>query len=172
MIQDINKLKLEERVTVLNNLAVETYEEGKDDKLSFLIPALAKLDSMILDCNQFDEIDSDGNAVLVERVIRIKRFVRKEYLDKKGIDYVSAAGLYIVVPVYLLPAKKIRRAMNKKRGGWIPNPEEYGLPSTEEVDYATLKPLSGTCYTALAKMSDDYINSLVSTAKNYDNVGF
>lgn len=165
-------IKPEERVQALNDLAIETYENGKDDKLSFLIPGVAKLDSMLLDCEQFDDIDSDGEAVLVERVVRVKRFVSRDELNWKGLDYVSAAGLYIVVPMYLLPAKKVRRAMNKRRGGWIQNPVAHGLPSLDEVDYATLKPLSGTCYTALAKMGDGYINGIISTARNYDNVGF
>lgn len=166
------EIKPEERVQALNDLAIETYENGKDDKLSFLIPGVAKLDSMLLDCEQFDDIDSDGEAVLVERVVRVKRFVSRDELNWKGLDYVSAAGLYIVVPMYLLPAKKVRKAMIKRRGGWIQDPVAHGLPSSDEVDYATLKPLSGTCYTAIAKIGDGYINGIISTARNYDNVGF
>ena len=170
-IKDISKLDVQVKIEELNKLAVETYEKGEDDNLSYLITAIAKIDSMLLDCDQFSEIDPNGDAVLVERTIRIRRFVNKADLDMSGIDYVHAAGLYIVAPVYLLPASKIRKAQNKKRGGCIFDPVAYGLPSNDEVDYATLKPLSATSYTAIAKIDDGgLMGSLVSTASHYENV--
>lgn len=143
---------------------------GEYVEQAYLKINFAKLINMILDTDNFYE-DSKvlDEAVLIDQVIKVNKIVSKETLTRFGVSHVIFSGLYTTVPMYLLPSNKIEKAQ-KNRWKAIFSPEKYGLPSCEEVDYATLKPYSSGVYCALAKIENSFSNYVIGTAKNYSNV--
>ena len=169
MTNDLRGL-FEPRIQQLNAIAEEIIASKTKDEYGYLVTGISKLTSMILDCEQYDvNIDPDGEAMLVDRVVKVNRYIQNVYLDLHGIDRALVGGLFIAVPVYLLPAHKVEKAM-KKRYKSIINPEEFGLPGNDVVNYCTFKPISTTAYMALAKFEGSYANEIITTAKNYDYV--
>ena len=169
MTNDLRGL-FEPRIQQLNAIAEEIIASKTKDEYGYLVTGISKLTSMMLDCEQYDvNIDPDGEAMLVDRVVKVNRYIQNVYLDLHGIDRALVGGLFIAVPVYLLPAHKVEKAM-KNRYKSIINPEEFGLPGNDVVNYCTLKPISTTAYMALAKFEGSYANEIITTAKNYDYV--
>lgn len=169
MTNDLRGL-FEPRIQQLNAIAEEIIASKMKDEYGYLVTGISKLTSMMLDCEQYDvNIDPDGEAMLVDRVVKVNRYIQNVYLDLQGIDRALVGGLFIAVPVYLLPAHKVEKAM-KNRYKSIINPEEFGLPGNDVVNYCTLKPISTTAYMALAKFEGSYANEIITTAKNYDYV--
>lgn len=169
MTQDLRGL-FEPRIKQLNAIAEELIASKSKDEYGYLVTGISKLTSMMLDCEQYDvNIDPDGEAVLVDRVVRVNRYIQNSYLDLHGIDRAVAGGLFIVVPIYLLPAHKVQKAM-KNRYKSIINPEDFGLPGNDIVNYCTFKSVSTTAYMALAKFEGNYANEIITTARNYDYV--
>lgn len=164
------KSKYVPKIQKLNQLAGEIIKSGSKDKLGYLIPGMAKLTSMMVDCDQYMvDIDPDGEAVLVDRVVKINRYVQNLFLDMHGVDHVLMGGLFITVPVYLLPAHKVDAAINNRYKS-ILEPEKFGLPGNDLVNYCTYKPISPTAYMAVAKFDGNYANEVILTAKNYDYI--
>ena len=164
------KLEIQAIIDQLNSEVQDIIDSGEKERLDYLLPGLAKVNSMMLDSDQFImDVDPDSEGVLVERLVKIRRYANKAELEYYGIDFVLSAGFFVVVPMYLLPAKKVRKAMRNRWRGVL-YPEKFGLPSNELVDYATIKPLSATTYTAVAKFKGSYANNLITTARHYDNV--
>lgn len=169
MTKDLRSL-FEPRIQQLNAMAEEIIASKTKDEYGYLVTGISKLTSMMLDCEQYDvNIDPDGEAVLVDRVVKVNRYIQNSYLDLHGIDRAVVGGLFMAVPVYLLPANKVKQA-TKNRYKSIINPEEFGLPSNDLVNYCTFKPISTTAYMALAKFEGSYVNEIITTARNYDYV--
>lgn len=162
--------KYEPRIKELNSMAEEIARSGIKDELGYLVTGLSKLTSMMLDCDQFDlEYDPDGEPILVDRVIKVNRYIKSVYLNLHGIDHVVIGGMFLTAPIYLLPAKKVNAAC-KNRYKSVMEPEKYGLPSNEECHYGTIKPLTNNLYMAIAKFPNNYINEIVNSVRNYDYV--
>lgn len=162
--------KYEPRIKELNSMAEEIAKSGVKDEFGYLVTGLSKLTAMMLDCDQYDlDIDPDGEAVLVDRVIKVNRYIKSVYLNLHGIDHVVIGGLFLTAPIYLLPAKKVNAAC-KNRHHSVMDPEEHGLPSFEKCHYGTIKPLTSDVYMAIAKFSNNYINEIVNSVRNYDYV--
>lgn len=162
--------KYEMQVKELNERAVAIANSGLKDEFGYLVTGLSKLTSMMLDCEQYDlDIDPDGEAVLVDRVIKVNRYIKSIYLNLHGIDHVVIGGMFCVAPIYLLPANKVKAA-SKNRHHCVTNPTEFGLPSESECHYGTIKPLTNNVYIAIAKFNNNYINEIVSSVRNYDYV--
>lgn len=162
--------KYEPRIKELNSMAEEIARSGKKDEFGYLVVGLSKLTSMMLDCDQYDfDIDPNGEAVLVDRVIRINRYVNNSYLNFHGIDHVVIGGLFLTAPIYLLPGEKVKAA-SKNRYHSVMNPEEFGLPSEKVCHYGTIKPLTNNVYMAIAKFENNYVNEIVNSVRHYDYV--
>ena len=169
MTEDIRKA-FEPRIQQLNAIAEELIATNTKDEYGYLVTGISKLTSMMLDCEQYNtEIDPDGEAILTERVVKVNRYIKNVFLDLHGVDRTVVGGLFIAVPVYLLPANKVNKAI-KNRYKSVINPEEYGLPSEEVCNYCTFKPISATAYMAVAKFEGNNANELITTARNYDYV--
>ena len=164
------KNSYEPKIKELNSLAEEIAKSGKKDEFGYLVVGVSKLTSMMLDCEQYDlDIDPDGEAVLVDRVIRINRYVNNTYLNFHGIDHVVIGGLFLTAPIYLLPAKKIKAA-SKNRYHAVMHPEDFGLPSEKFCHYGTIKQLNNNVYMAIAKFENNYVNEIVNSVRHYDYV--
>lgn len=163
----------EPRIKELNALASEIAQKSKQEKkdeFGYLIPGISKLTTMMLDCEQYIcDIDPDGEAVLVDRVVKVKRYADRISLQLHGVDHVVVTALFMAVPMYLLPANKVDQA-RKNRYKAVMDPEKFGLPSSDLVNYGTIQQLSSTAYTALARFEGSYANELITTARNYENV--
>lgn len=163
--------KYEAQVKELNEKAVEIANSGLKDEFGYLVTGLSKLTSMMLDCEQYDvDIDPDGEPVLVDRVIKVNRYIKSLYLNLHGIDHVVIGGMFCVAPVYLLPANKVKAASPNRRYLSILNPTEHGLPSERDCNYGTIKQLTNNAYIAIAKFDNNYINEIVNSVRNYDYV--
>lgn len=160
--------KYEPRIRELNAMATEIALSGIKDEYSYVIIGLSKLTSLLLDCEQYD-LSIGSQPTLVDRVIKVNKYTQNSYLDYHGIDRVVVGGLFLVAPIYLLPSSRVHQA-SKNRFHVVQNPEEFGLPSNKECNYGTIKPLTSGCYMALAKFEGNYINEIVTTARNYDYV--
>ena len=168
-IGDLRSL-FEPRIKELNAIATEIAKSETKDEYGYLVTGISKLTSMMLDCEQYlIDIDPDGDAILVDRVVKVNRYINNNYLRLHGIDNVVVAGLYIAVPMYLLPANKVKKA-TRNRWKSIMNPEEFGLPSTELADYGTFKPMSASAYTVMAKFPGNYANEIINMARHYDHI--
>lgn len=167
------KALFEPRIKELNALAEEIAQKSrieKKDDFGYLVPGISKLTTMMLDCEQYNvDIDPEGEAVLVDRVVKVNRYADRISLEMHGVDHVVCTALFVAVPMYLLPASKVDKA-TKNRFRNVIHPEEFGLPGTDVVDYGTIKQLSATAYTAMAKFPGSYANELITTARNYDHV--
>ena len=160
----------EPRIQELNRLAKEIAESKEKVKDGYLVSGISKLTSMMLDCEQYEtEIDPDGEAVLVDRVVKIRRYSNKEELVRHGVDSVMVAGLYVRVPLYLLPANKVKKAC-RNRFRTVLNPEEFGLPGHDIADYGTFREYSATAYSVVAKFHGSYANDLIRTAREYEHI--
>lgn len=163
--------KYESQVKELNEKAIEIANSGMKDEFGYLVTGLSKLTSMMLDCEQYElDIDPNGDAILVDRVIKINRYIKSIYLNLHGIDHVVIGGMFCVAPVYLLPAEKVKAASTSRKYLSILDPIEHGLPSSKECDYGTIKPLTSNVYIALAKFNNNYINEIVNSVRSYDYV--
>lgn len=164
------KEKYEEQIKELNSQCEEIAKSGHKDEFGYLIAGISKLTSMMLDCEQYDvSIDPDGEPILVDRVIKVNRYVNSTYLNLHGIDHVVLSGMFLVAPIYLLPANKVNAAC-KNRHHSVMNPTEYGLPNEQECHYGTIKQLNYNTYIALAKFKNNYINEIVNSVRGYDYV--
>lgn len=167
--EDLRQL-FEPRIKKLNSIAEEIASGNVKDEYGYLVTGISKLTQMMLDCEQYNvDIDPDGEAVLTDRVVKVNRYIQNSFLDLHGVDRALVGGLFIAVPVYLLPSKKVNQAM-KNRFNSVIDPENFGLPSTKLVDYCTFKPISTTAYMAVAKFENNYANEIITTARHYDYV--
>jgi hypothetical protein len=177
MVMECNETKnidlrslFEPKIKELNEIANEISNSKEKDKLGYVVTGISKLTSMMLDCEQFDtNMEPDEEAYLTEKVVKVNRYVNNKMLDYHGVDRVVVGGMFMTVPVYFLPAKKLEKAIKNKFRSVL-DPEKFGLPGTDVVDYATYKYVSPTVYMALAKFEGNYANELITTARNYDYV--
>lgn len=161
----------EPRIKELTKLSAEIAEKDTKGEYDYMVSDLAKLMRMMNDCEQYiTRIDPDGEPILVDRVIRVNRYIKGYLLDMHGIDHTVVGGLFIEAPIYLLPKNKVEKALVGKKVKSILDPESCGLPSFSEADYGTIKLLSGSCYMALAKFPGNYVNEIVSSIRHYDYV--
>lgn len=169
MTQDLKGL-FEPRIKQLNAIAEDIASGQVKDDYGYLVTGISKLTQMMLDCEQYNtEIDPDGEAVLVDRVVKVNRYIQNTWLDYHGVNRALVGGLFIAVLVYLLPSHKVEKAI-KNRFKSIVEPEEFGLPSEKLVDYCTFKPISTSAYMAVAKFEGNYANEIITTSRNYDYV--
>lgn len=167
---DYMKHECETRIKELNAMAEEIAKSGEKGEFDYLVSGLSKLTSMMVDCDQFDlDIDPEGDAVLVDRVIKINRYVEKFYLDFHGIDHVNVGGLFLVAPIYLIPIKRYK-AYSRKRRGVVKKLEDYGLPTEKECQYGSMKAINGKLYMALARFNNNLLNEVVTSIRHYDYV--
>ncbi|WJZ23530.1 hypothetical protein LIS04_102 [Listeria phage LIS04] len=166
-IQEFNKERdIEERIKevmeridaqiALAELDAHSRKRSKKDKTYYLVPALkqfldkiVKLDNLVVDTTE---------VVKVQRLVKVNRYIKPWELQYHGAETVMLEGLYMVVEGYLLPTKKVEEAWDLKKNR-VPSPAEYGLPSTSEVQYGTMKEISeGTCFVLCQNWATKYIN--------------
>ncbi|AWD93064.1 hypothetical protein HSE3_gp112 [Bacillus phage vB_BceM-HSE3] len=117
--------------------------EGKKplkDNSDYIVQALAELMGLLIALKHNDTSASEVKQV--HKVVKVNKYIPKFDLDRNGADTVFLEGLYLVVEGYMLPASQVRECWSKS----IPRPEEHGLPTSAEVNYATMKELDGDAY--------------------------
>ena len=123
----------------------------------------------MVECNQ-SNISYGDESVLVDRVVRCHRYIPNYIVDNiHGATKVVVTGLFLVVPMYILPADRIKKA-RKNRQKALFNPEEFGLPGFDKVCYGTLRELSPDSYSAIAKIPDCWINEYITLSRHYEYV--
>lgn len=164
--------KIQPRIKQFTKLVEEIRIHDENNEYTYLTYGMSKLFRMMEDCEQYNtEIDPDGDAVLVDKVIRIYRYIPNYLLDMHAITHVVVDGLYIEAPVYLLPSNKCDKAFVKRYKS-ILDPVAFGLPDNDVVDYSTIKPFSSSAYIALAKFNGNYLNEVIKRVSNYDCLRF
>lgn len=166
-IQEFNKERdVEERIKQLmerinTEIALAEFDDSsrkraKKDKTYYLVPALKQFMEKIV---QLDNFVTDTTEVSkVRRLVKINRYIKPWELQYYKAETVMLEGLYMVVEGYLLPTEKVKDAWNLKKNR-VPSPEAYGLPSTSEVQYGTMKEISeGTCFVLCQGWTTKYVN--------------
>lgn len=168
---NISVTNYEDQIKYLNlNAASLAHDmpEGYVEEM-YLSANLAELLSMMIDCGQNEGVENSTQVTLVDRVVRINKFIPKLVLHLSGVHYVLCSGLYITVPMYLLPHDKVEESMNNRYNSVL-NPEDYGLPSHDLADYSTIKSYDGDLYSVIPKLKNSYLKEFITSAKNYTHV--
>lgn len=139
-----------------------------DDEFGYILPNLRELTEMMADCEQYD-LELDGEAVMVDRVFKLNRYVPKGIMHIHNVRSAMLGGMFVIMPCFLLPAEKVNKA-KKNRYKSVLNPEEFGLPSNDVANYATIKQLNSSVYVCLAKMPNAFYSDYITTAKHYDYI--
>ena len=87
-----------------------------------------------------------------------------------NIRYAKIGGLFVTLPCFILPANKIKAA-SKNRNKAVMNPEEFGLPSSKQANYGTLKAINSVCYICLPRFEGFRIfEDWIFTSKHIDYI--
>lgn len=167
---NISVTNYEEQIKYLNlNAASLAHDmpEGSVEEM-YLSANLADLLSMMIDCGQ-DEVIEGSTVTLVDRVVKINKFIPKSVLYSSGVHYVFCSGLYITVPMYLLPHDRVEKSVHNRYNSVL-SPEDYGLPSHDVADYSTIKSYDGDLYSVIPKLKNSYLKEFITSARNYTHV--
>lgn len=168
---NISVTNYEDQIKYLNlNAASLAHDmpEGYFEEM-YLSANLAELLSMMIDCGQNEEIEDPTQVTLVDRVVKVNKIISKSVLYLSGVHYVLCSGLYITVPMYLLPRDRVEKSVHNLYKSVL-NPEDYGLPGHDVVDYSTIKSYNGRLYSVIPKLKNSYLKEFITSARNYTNV--
>ena len=123
--------------------------DSSEDK-DYVTSCMYEIYSELIDNNQFsDEVVTA--PVIEEKLIRCHRYIPSFYLDYYGIKKVVIGGLFVKTKICVMPTSLITACMKSNRLGAIIDPECFGLPSSKEVDYGTLRIVNNNIATAIAR---------------------
>lgn len=105
--------------------------------------------------------------ILVDRIFQIHRPIKYYDLQSTGVYRIPFihGGMFMILPCWILPSDKISKC---RRNRWkaILRPEEYGLPSSKVVNYATASMLPNGNYVALPSNLDHPVFDYLISAKH------
>lgn len=138
------------------NASKESKQAAKKDPSYYVVPALIEVLAKMI---ALDNKTVDTTEVKkVVRLVKVNRHIKPWELKYYNADTVMLEGLYMAVEGYLLPTELVRDAWNMNKNKY-PMPEAYGLPSTSEAQYSTMKEISeGTCFVLAQGWATKYIN--------------
>lgn len=175
-VKEINKelgsaKDFKEQLALINSYLEEAEMADSKDEFAYLIPGLRDLTNMFLECEQPDmEIDPDGDAIFTTKVFKLNRYVPGYIMDMYHVKYTKCCGVFAELPCWILPANKVKEAMDKKKTSVL-NPLEHGLPSGKVANYATFKQLGNGHYLCLAKFENyEFLSGYLYSAKHIDYV--
>ena len=163
-------LTAQEKLNKIYDLLETVDSNSKKDEFGYMAPNLAKLTRMLAECEQYD-LDIQGEPVMVDRIFRTNRVVPKWIMETERVNYVMLGGVFVQLPCYLLPADRVNEAWKHMPGrrtkfASVINPEKYGLPGDDKVNYGTLQYIGEGCYVALAKIPISTTQSYLVSAKH------
>ncbi|AMM44886.1 hypothetical protein SP15_087 [Bacillus phage SP-15] len=140
----------------LANASKESKKAAKKDKSYYVVPALIEVLARMIALDNKTVTTTEVKPVT--RLLKVNRYIAPWELKYFKADTVMLEGLYMAVEGYLLPTDLVREAWDLKKNKY-PDPEKYGLPSTDEVQYGTMKEISvGTCFVVKKGWITKYIN--------------
>jgi hypothetical protein len=154
-------------------LKIIDQDPDKKKQFEYITCGLSKLIDWIIDNDQMELNDpcmSSDDIYVTDKVVRYHGYLDSVKAQMHGVDYILCSGIFMVVPLYVLPAKLVEEANEDRKVISINHPTKYGLPSNDLVNYATIKAIDGNKYVALAKIPGSYYNEIIYTAKRYDPI--
>lgn len=148
-----------------NKLLLVKKRMEETEESDYVINSIYSIYEKLIDHDQFSDM-SVSAPTISDKLIRCYRYI--PYYEMGDAERVVLGGLFVVAKVCLLPASMVDECTSSNRWGAYLHPEKFGLPSTNEVDYRTIRSVNPETYSVLVK--NEWYNGWITHNYQYEVV--